>query len=214
MGRPRADTPVPLTVGNSSSAIEHARLRCQPRGSADTSIPGTWVPEIITARFVYSISAPPPGDRVVRTRGYGPSALDSRHPVRGAQPIYEGSPNACPVDQRRSGARRRSTGDWLVVALRDESQHGLAVAVQLVRADTGDRDQRRRVRRALLGDRREGGVGEHDVGRHLLFLRGTPPPFLEPVEQLDVDVRRAVVTAAQLHRHRAEQRLAAYPAAG
>src|SRR4249919_2740698 len=83
MGRPRADTPVPLTVGNSSSAIEHARLRCQPRGSTDTSTPDTWVPRIITACIVYSISAPPPGDRVVRTRGYGPSALDSRHPRQG-----------------------------------------------------------------------------------------------------------------------------------
>src|SRR5690349_21877464 len=145
MGRPRADTLVPLTVGNASTASEHLHSRCQPR-STDTSIPDTWVPGIITSCMVYSISAPPPGrsgSRDARVRTLGSESRDT---------LGERTTSLREVRCRRVLWIRAAAEQWLVAALGHEREHGLAVPVELVRADAGDRHQRRRVRRTLLGD--------------------------------------------------------------
>src|SRR5687768_12953534 len=74
----------------------------------------------------------------------------------------------------------------------DERQHVVAVLLDLVGTDAVDRPQRAFVCRLVLGDELEGGVGEDDVGRHLVVARPLQPPGLEPVIEALVVADRVV----------------------
>src|SRR3954468_8134765 len=98
-------------------------------------------------------------------------------------------------------------------ALANEFEDSLAVAVQLCLSDAGDASQFPGRIRPALGNRQQGGIGQHDESRLPLLLCLTRPPFAQPRQQTWVGVRRAAGAPAECNRHSAGERSTALPAA-
>src|SRR5688572_21308367 len=95
----------------------------------------------------------------------------------------------------------------------DQTQHRLAVKLQLARPYPGDRRQARHILGLALGYRGQGRVGEDHIGRHRRRGGDLQPPLAQPLEQLLIQCGRTVGATAQLAVGTGEQGRAADPAA-
>src|SRR5690606_33393243 len=122
------------------------------------------------------------------------------------------APGALPrprVRHRRRGLLRPGVVARGLHPGRDDRQDLRTVIGDLLRPEPGDRAERAVVGGQLLGDRREGGVGQHDELPHPSVGGLLRPPLLQRAQQRGAALARTAPAAAEHGGGCADQRVAA-----